>query len=328
MKRITRWFVSASLALAAVSASAQNVPLRLAVDTAAGGSFQFRIAKENGLFARQGIDASLFNFAYGIDTVNALLIDRADTALAADYALINSLGKGDNVVVSVLTRTTPKSAENTLLFVRNDIQKPADLVGRKLGVARGTVYEYVWFKYLETHGVDPKKVTFVPYSSLDEAAVSLKKGDMDAVWLGGGQTARFKTFTEVKVLGNVSTSGTNISSYLLLKRSFVEANPDVVSRLLLALQQAIDYIPGHKDETAELAFRELKLPKEGVLKELEGFNLTLGFTQEDYKHLQSLKAWTEQQGILKSNYDLKDKINVAPLRKALPKLVNFELPRG
>ncbi len=292
------------------------VKVRLAIDTAAGGSFQFRIAKEKGFFQKHGIEPEISNFAYGIDTVNALLISQADTALAADYALVNSLGKGDMTVVSALTRTNEQSAAKTLLFARDHINTPEDFKGKKLGVAKGTVYEYVWAKYLEKNNIDEKEVTYVPYSTPDEAIVSLQKGDMDAVWIGGALVDKFKAIKGVKALIDVSGSGVNISSYLLVDTAFVKNNPDAVSSVLKALDEGIRYIPDHKEETAEVAFKELKLPKDRVLEDLQSTNYTLGFTQEDYLHLQDVKKWVESKGILKDKYELKDKINIEPLKKS------------
>ncbi|SDI01497.1 ABC transporter substrate-binding protein [Paenibacillus naphthalenovorans] len=300
------------------------VKVRLAIDTAAGGSFQFRIAKEKGFFQKHGIEPEISNFAYGIDTVNALLISQADTALAADYALVNSLGKGDMTVVSALTRTNEQSAAKTLLFARDHINTPEDFKGKKLGVAKGTVYEYVWAKYLEKNNIDEKEVTYVPYSTPDEAIVSLQKGDMDAVWIGGALVDKFKAIKGVKALIDVSGSGVNISSYLLVDTAFVKNNPDAVSSVLKALDEGIRYIPDHKEETAEVAFKELKLPKDRVLEDLQSTNYTLGFTQEDYLHLQDVKKWVESKGILKDKYELKDKINIEPLKKALPETVSYE----
>ncbi|MUG69309.1 transporter substrate-binding domain-containing protein [Paenibacillus validus] len=312
-------------AAAEVSANQQTpVKVRLAIDTAAGGSFQFRIAKDKGFFQKYGIEPEISNFAYGIDTVNALLISKADTALAADYALINSLGKGNMTVVSALTRTNEKSAAKTLLFVRDNINKPEDFKGKKLGVAKGTVYEYVWAKYLEKNHIDEKEVKYVPYSTPDEAFVSLQKGDMDAVWIGGALIDKFKTIKGVKSLIDVSGSGVNISSYLLLDSSFVKNNPDAVSSVLKALDEGIRYIPDHKEETAEVAFKELKLPKDRVLEDLQSTNYTLGFTQEDFDHLQDVKQWVENKGILKDKYELKDKINIDPLKKALPETATYK----
>ncbi|MGR6009336.1 hypothetical protein ACT7CZ_19160 [Bacillus cereus] len=59
--------------------------------------------------------AQLSNFAYGIDTVNAVLTEQADTGLAADYALLNSLGKGDMVVISTLLEEM-KNHQKTMSF--------------------------------------------------------------------------------------------------------------------------------------------------------------------------------------------------------------------
>jgi len=300
------------------------VKVRLAIDTAAGGSFQFRIAKNKGFFEKYGIDAQTTNFAYGIDTVNALLIGQADTALAADYALVNALSKGNMVVVSALTRTDEKSASRTILFARDTISNPADLIGKKLGVQKGTVYEYVWAKYLEKNNIDPKTVTYVPFSTPDEAIVSLHNGDMDAVWIGGALTSKFQTLKEVKQLATVLDSGVNISSYLMLDASFVKQNPDAVNGILKALDEGIRYIPDHADETADLAFKELKLPKDSVLQDLKYTNYTLGFSQEDFDHLQDVKSWAEKNGVLKTSYNLKDKINIDPIKKAFPDLLTYK----
>jgi len=296
---------------------------RLAIDTAAGGSFQFRIAKNKKFFEKYGIAAETSNFAYGIDTVNALLVGQADTALAADYALVNALGKGDMTVVSALTRTNEKSATRTILFARDTIHNPEDLKGKKLGVQKGTVYEYVWAKYLEKNNIAASEVEYVPFSTPDEAIVSLQKGDMDAVWIGGALTEKFKPLKGIISFASILDSGTNVSSYLVVDTKFLKQNPNAVASILKALNEGMDYIPDHKDETAALAFKELKLPKDSVLDDLEYTNYALGFSQEDFTHLQDIKEWAESKGILKTNYDLKEKIDIEPLKQAFPDRVTY-----
>lgn len=303
--------------------SAEPVKIRMAIDTAAGGSFQIRVAKNKGFFEKYGIDAEISNFAYGIDTVNALLVNQSDTALAADYALVNSLGKGDMVVVSTLTLTNEKSAEKTLLFARDDINSAEDLKGKKLGVQKGTVYEYVWAKFLEKNNIAADEIKYVPFSTPDEAMVSLKKGDMDAVWIGGALTSKFKELEGVKPLLNILDSGVNISAYLLVERSFAEQNPEKIASALKAIKEGIDYIPGHEEETAKLVYEELKLPEESVLDDLKYTNFALGFSQEDFEHLEDIQKWSEEHGILTDKYELKDKIDTKPLELAFPELLSY-----
>ncbi|MED1472790.1 ABC transporter substrate-binding protein [Bacillus salipaludis] len=323
--------IIASLAVAGCSSSGtaksngkETATIRMAIDTAAGGSFQFRAAEKQGYFGKNGIKANLSNFAYGIDTVNAILTEQADTGLAADYALLNSLGKGDMVIISTLTRGNEVSLKDNELLVRDGIKNASDLKGKKLGVAKGTVYEYIWSKYLEAKKMNEKDITFVPYSTPDEAIVGMKKGDIDAVWSSGALKDKFKSIKGVTALNNLESAGVSIDSYLLANRSFVEKNPKAVENALKALSEGIDYVDHNKKETAKLAFEQLKLPEQDALKDIERQNYVLGFTKEDAKHLEDMKTWLEEKGKLKDQYELKDKLNLEPLKKALPESVTYK----
>lgn len=304
-------------------AAGKSVKIRFGLDTAAGGSLQFRQAQEQGFFKKHGVEAEISNFAYGIDTINALLVQRTDTAMAADYALLNSLGKGDMKIVSTLTRATEASSKTTVLLVKGNIAKPEELKGKKLGVARGTVYEYVWAKFLEKLKIDEKDVKMVYYSTPDEAIVALTKGEMDAVWSGGALLEKFLKVDGIKNLGDMNQTDVKISSFQVVDAGYLKNNAQTVTNYLKAVKEGIDYIPSHKEQTAELAFRDIKLPKEGVLKDLDTQNYVLGFTKEDYEHLESMKTWLEQKGILKDKYELKDKIDVGALKAAFPELVTY-----
>lgn len=309
----------------AAEASKEKVKVRIALDTAAGGSLQFRLAEEKGLFDKYGIDAEISNFPYGIDTLNALLVGRADTGTAADYALLNSLNKGDFKVASTLSRETPESATSTVVIAKgDDIQTPQDLKGKRLGVVKGTVYEYVWSKYLEHLGIDEKDVKFVPYSTPDEGMVGLQKGQLDVVFGSGVFIDKFLSIKGTKVIGDLADAGTDITSYFAVTSDFLKKHPDAVGGILKALDEAIAYIPGHEEELAEIAFKELKLPKDGVLKTIDQQGYAVGFTQEDYDHLKTMKQFIVDRGILKDDYDLNAKLDLEPAKRALPNLVTYQ----
>jgi len=321
---ITSLIISGCSSSAKESEGDEASTVRMAVDTAAGGSLQFRAAEKQGYFKNYGVEAQLSNFAMGIDTVNAVLTEQADTGIAADYALLNSLAKGDLVVVATLTRGSEKTAKETQLLVKGDINTASDLKGKKLGVAKGTVYEYVWAKYLEANQINQKDISYVPYSTPDEAIVGMKKGDIDAVWIGGALTDKLKTIEGVKQFDDLRGAGVTIDSYLLAKRSFVEQSPGVVENALKALSEGVEYVDVHKEETAQLAFEQLKIPAEDALKDLERTNYVLGFTKEDARHLEDMKTWLEEKGILQDSYELKDKLHLEPLKKEFPETVTYK----
>ncbi|MFC4103223.1 ABC transporter substrate-binding protein [Paenibacillus xanthanilyticus] len=312
-------------ASANAGASGEPVKVRLALDTVATGSLQFRTAQAQGYFEKYGIDAEVSNFAYGIDTINAMLVERADTGSAADYALLNSLSKGDFKIVSTLSRETEQSAASSIVIAKgDDIQSAKDLEGKRLGVAKGTVYEYIWSKYLEAAGIDESKVKYVPYSTPDEGLVGMQKGQIDAVIAASIFIDKFLGLEGAHKIGDLSDANASISSYFVVQTKFVEEHPEAVANILRAVNDAIAYIKDHKEETAQLAFDEVKLPKEGVLKDLEQLTYTVGFSQEDFDHLIEMKQFIQDKGILKVDYDLKEKLALEPLKQAFPELVTYK----
>jgi sulfonate transport system substrate-binding protein len=284
----------------------------------------FRAAEDQGYFKTYGLEPTIASFAYGIDTINALFTEQTDTGFAADYALLNSLGKGDLVILGTISRATEQSSKDIALFAKGNIHSGKDLKGKKLGVAKGTVYEYVWAKYLEANKINEKDVIYVPYSSPDEAIIGVKSGDIDAVWGGGALNDKFKSIEGVKQIDDLIGAGVSINLYLIAQRSYVEQNTASVENALKALNEGIEFVQNNKEESAKIAFIQIKLPEEDVLKDLGKMNYVLGFTKEDAKHLEEMKKWLEERGMLTDQYELKEKLNLAPLKKAIPESVTYQ----
>ena len=296
--------------------------IRLGIETGIT-TLPFRAAEDQGYFKEYGLEPTLASFAYGIDTINALFTKQTDTGIAADYALLNSLGKGDLVILGTISRSNDKSSKEMQLLAQGSITSSQDLKGKKLGVAKGTVFEYVWAKYLELNKIDEKDVTYVPYSSPDEAVIGIKNGDIDAVWSAGALTEKFKAIEGVKQIDDLNGAGVSIDIYLVAQRSYVEQNPTSVKNVLKALNKGIEFATNNKKDAAKIAFKQLKLPEEDALKDLEKSNYVLGFTKEDAKHLKDMKKWLEEKKILTDQYELKDKLNLEPLKKTFPESVNL-----
>lgn len=303
------------------------VTFRVGLDTAAGGSFQIRTAASNGYFQEKGINTEISNFAYGIDTINALLTKQTDTGLAADYALLNSLNKGDFVVVSSLTGSNAErnALDTSEILAVKGINSPKEIKGKNIGVAQGTVGEYHWARYLEHIGISEKEINYVPYSTPDEAIVGVKNGDIDVVIASGALLEKFKSIDGVHQIDKLSSvPGLNVSSYLVVDRKFAEGNKELIGQFILGIKEGIDFVKKNPDETANIAFKELKIAKEDVLRDLKRQNFTLGFTQEDYEHLNTMKQYLVNKGILKEDYDLDSKLFLEPAKQVIPELVTYK----
>lgn len=299
----------------------QPEKVRIGADSAAF-SLQFRVAKAKGFFEKNGIDAEVQTFSFGIDTLNAAVLGQVDTAEGMDYAVASRLAKGSLKVVGLIN--TPKE-KNGELFVKGDIIKPGDLKGKKLGVAKGTVNEYIWARLLEKYKIDEKDVTLQYLQSAPEILAAIERGDVDAAFFDGANKAKAAKVEGVKSIGDYSLIGFRQRGYFVLQEGLVKDKPEVVTRLFNALEEATQYIKENPEDTADIAFKELKLPREAILSEIkDNWDYDIRFTQEDYDHLKGVYEWSNENGLIKEKFDLKDKVVIEPLKKAFPDKVTYQ----
>lgn len=297
------------------------VKIRFGVDSGTF-SLQFRVAKDQGFFKNHGIDAELTTFSFGIDTLNAAVLNQTDTAIAMDYAELTRLSAGNLKIISLVGSP---SANNSILFVKNGINKPQDLKGRHVGVGSGTVNEYIWAKYLNANQLDNKSVKLEPLQSSAELYTAFERGDIEAAWFGGSFAEKARQLPGVKQLDNLDAIKFRMRGYLSIQEPVIKQHPEAVSGILKALDEATAYIRQHPDEAAQLAFKELKLPADAVAKELKNeWEFAIRLKQEDVDHLQAVYEWSHEKGLIKDNLVLKDKIELAPLKAALPDSVTYK----
>lgn len=285
-------------------------------------SLQFRVADAKGYFKKYGIEPELSTFSFGIDTLNAALTNRVDAGMGMDYAVLTSVGKADLKVLSLIN--TPKEANQTL-FARNGLSKPEDLKGKKLGVQKGTVNEYIWGKYFETFHIDKKDVTLVPLQSTAEILAAYERGDIDTAWFSGTFIEKAAKVNGSKPLNDLSAIKFRMRGYFVAQGALAKEKPELFVNLHKALDEASAFIKDHPEEAADIAAKALKVPKDAVLKEIkEQWDFDVRFSQEDFDHLQQIKAWTVSNGYLKETYELQDKISADAVKTALPKKVTLK----
>ncbi|WP_141430763.1 ABC transporter substrate-binding protein [Bacillus sp. 03113] len=279
-------------------------------------SLPFRVAGDQGFLKKHGVDAEFSTYSFGIDTLNTVISNQADIGIAMDYAALTRLGKGD---LKIITRFTIPSPSRLKLIVKDEINKPEDLKGKRLGVQRGTVNEYVWARYLDKFNIDKSDVTLEPLTSTAEIYAAFEKGEIDGAWFDGSFLAKATEVKGSKVLNDLNDINFAMRGYVVASGDFAQKNPETVKNIIKALNEANPYIKKHPDQAANLAFKELKLPADKVQEELKkDWDFNLAFTQEDVQHLQEILDWTQKNGLIKEQFDIEDKTEVEPLKEVYP----------
>ncbi|MCD1260020.1 ABC transporter substrate-binding protein [Paenibacillus athensensis] len=283
-----------------------------------------RIAKTKGFFDKYAIKAELVTFATPAEGINSLFIKQTDIAWGADFPILNAVSKGDYGIVAATGTNTDAAAAQWKLYVRDGIQQAQDLKGKKLSTLRGTFLPYLWDEYLKANGLAAADSQQIGQGGFDEAYVALKKGEIDASWVvGSAMIAKFADVQGIHELTDMSKTTVRIGGAIIASNDLIQAHPQGVANFLSALDEASQFITAHPEETADILFKEVKQPKEATLRDLPTNNWQIGFKQESFDSLSGQKQYMVKDGIIKNDFDLKSKLSLDSLRKALPDRVTY-----
>jgi len=209
------------------------------------------VAIEEGYFAEEGIDLTLVT-GFGADkTMTAVLTDEADIGFMGSEATIYTYTGGTQDYVVNFAQLTQR-AGNFLVSrqpIDNfswDMLKGTTVLGGRSGGMPEMVFEFI----LEKNNIDPQTDL-----TIDQ---SIDFGSTAAAFSGGQGdfTVEFEphaTSLEAKGDGYVVASLGEDSGYVpytafSAKKSYIEANPDVIQAFTNALQKGMDYVSTHTPE--------------------------------------------------------------------------------
>ncbi|MFP3091202.1 ABC transporter substrate-binding protein [Treponema sp. TIM-1] len=296
--------------------------VRVGVDSHAF-SFQFRVAEQTGIFDKHNVDAELFTFSYGIDTINAAILGETDSAEAMDFAAASRFSESNKL--RILATITTANPDGSHLYTRNDaIKTPSDLKGKRIGVQKATANEFLWARLFEKYNLKKEEVNHIYLGSNAELLAAYQSNEIDAFWVGADLEKAVNEIPSSRDIGNVSLAGYLQRGFLLLDADLIARNPAGVERFLKALDEATTFIKEKPEETARIAYEDLKLPVDAALKSIEAQNYELRLTQEDLDQITSVAEWSYANGLFRNKYNIKDYIDPVPLRNVLPDRVTVQ----
>ncbi|MHC1681962.1 MAG: ABC transporter substrate-binding protein [Clostridiaceae bacterium] len=302
------------------SSSDKKISVKIGADSSTF-SIQYYVAKEKGFFEKNGIDAEITTYSYGIDTLNAALTGQVDIGIAADFAALSRLNSGD---LKILSFTQTGKADSTKLVARDGISSAQELKGKSIGQQKATVNEYAWAKYLDKVGLKQDDVVKQGLSSTAELLAAFERGDVKAAFFGGSFLDKALKVDGAKVIGSYGEIPFAYKGFAVAKDSLLKDQPEAAERVLKALEEATEWIKANNEEAGEIAFKTYKIPKESVVRELKDLTLDIRLSQEDVDQLKDVYDYATKNNLFKADYNLKDKIVSDPLKKISPDKVTFD----
>ncbi len=139
MKRLSALLLVAFIAIG--SSPAWSQPTKMTIGTGVDPSLaQFYVAKEAGIFARNGLDVTLNLGPSGSAMIGYLIGDQINAALGAEQAGIQAHNLDANVAIVGESVQLP----HFFGLVARNVDSIEGLKGKKIGIDSGSSSDYVW----------------------------------------------------------------------------------------------------------------------------------------------------------------------------------------
>lgn len=315
------------------SAPTQPAPQKLKASIAPGpwGGVLYlnqMVAEGIGAFAENDVDLTVLKTPGGNDASKALMSGEVEFAmLAFDHVLKNRAQGADLVVVSFLNRNP-----GLIMIVQNDLKDKVksvkDLKGHKIGVSSlgGGTHSTV-LSLMKQAGMNPTDVEFI--AAKDKLIEMWEKKEITAAMhvdpqitelTGKGKAWVLYDFRKSKDTFDLYGTGYPLGT-LVTRQEIMDKNPDLVARVVKAIQAGNTFIKTHSPEeiTARVpaeykAGSDPKLYQLMVAGNIETLSLTGTVTQESMETV--LRELREKKVIpADSTVDIPSSINLAFLKK-------------
>ena len=314
---------AAGLLLAAMSgANAQLTKMTIATGVDPAFS-QFYVAKEGGIFEKNGLDVTINTGPSGSAMVPFLINNQVQAAYGSDLAgVINH--QVDPNIVAVADGTYLAKWESV---IGRNIDSLEGLKGKKVGVAMGTGAEIFWRRLLAQRKLDPADFKLVNVEA-PEMLAALERGDIDgfAVW-EPWPTRTLMAVKGSKVLATADGIYNNIN-FVYMNRGWIEQNRATAEKFIKALCEANDVIENDRPAATKLVAKFLKMPVELATELMPKLEFDMNWKPRSLEAIRDSEHLLADQKKLKAPLDYSKYVYLDLLKAVRPQAVELkELPK-
>ncbi|MDE2793073.1 MAG: ABC transporter substrate-binding protein [Paracoccaceae bacterium] len=315
LNTLTRRILAASIALVASAAIASaQTTVRYATDGYGMGS-TIVLASEKGYLMDEGINPVIQTYAYGVDTIDAVLAGQADFGVVIGFPLLIRFQSGKLIAPSIIGNFVPGWHK---LYTRTELMNADEFEGKSFAVATGTAQEFVTRNYIKLLGLDPETdVKLVDFGDLFSIVGALKSGRIDAAWVWGEGAKTMSEDANFAFISDDSIVSEGATALLVTTKEYASANHDAIVRTLKALQRATEDVAADSGAVATIVADKLGADSELVKRAIDQARYELSFTPSLVDNMRAQHEFLLNAGMIES-YDLTPLLHSKALAEAIP----------
>ena len=312
----------AAISLGASAAQAQLTKMTIATGVDPAFS-QFYVAKEGGLFEKNGLDVTINTGPSGSAMVPFLVNNQVQAAYGSDLAgVINQ--QVDPNIVAVADGTYLVKWLSVIGRNVNDLEA---LKGKKIGIAMGTGSEIFWRRVLEKKNLKLTDFTMVNVEA-PEMLAATERGDIDgfAVW-EPWPTRTLMSVKGTKILQTAEGIYNNIN-FVYMNRGWIEQNKATAEKFMLSLVQANDLIEKDRPAAAKMVAKFLKMPLELATELMPKVEFDMDWQPRSIESIQVAEKQLADQKKLKAPLDYSKYVYMDLVKAVRPENIKVkDLPK-
>ncbi|GHT83848.1 ABC transporter substrate-binding protein [Betaproteobacteria bacterium] len=223
------------------------------------GQAKFFVAKEYGIFEKEGLDVELIEFQNSADGLNALVSGKLDIAPFGTTAPLVFLSKGSKIRIiggimggDAALIATPEKAPG--------VSRIADLKGKKVATVRLASGDAVLRGALKEAGLNPKTdLELFELKNPPAVIEAVKSGQVDAGVVWGPHDLRAEDQGLKVVIRSTDLQPGHPCCRILAMDTTIEKNPATLEKFVRAILLAQKYGVEHKKETVAAIAKYVKL---------------------------------------------------------------------
>ena len=244
------------------------------------------VAKDLGLFEKHGLDVDILVITGGSTLLQALVGRSIHSANVAAMAPVRAIASGADLAISATFLN-----KNLYSFIaRKEIRNPADLKGKKIGIANfGGANQFSVLTALKAWNMPPEAVQLVPSGNNMARLIAMDGGRIDATVIPNSSVA-LAAKRGMTVLANIAEIVKEFPDRtVIMERSYLQKERDNAKRFLRAVSEATYRL------RAEPELREKVIPL--LMKRLRVDRKVAEEGYDDYRNVFSFPPRTGRRGL-------------------------------
>jgi ABC-type nitrate/sulfonate/bicarbonate transport system substrate-binding protein len=255
------------------------------------------IAVKKDFLQKEGLNAQLQLFDSSPAALQGVVAERADVTNNTEPPQLAARARGGRILQVMTGYLSGKG--NGFVADGNLIKKPSDLIGRAIGVQRGSGANYHLAWFLQRNSIPTDKVS-IKYMDAPDQIPAMARGDIQGFFSWEPFLAKAtETVPNAKVFSRTIDDGFVFSGNVAMREDMAKNHPEVAVKVVKGFIAAADWMTKNPMEAANVANEVLRAPSlDQLSQQIQSLDWPGNFKKKAYDQELSIAEWGTGIGLI------------------------------